>query len=259
MNLIDAHAHLDHIEDIGAALNNAAQAGVDDIIAVSINTASCRKNVKIRFEYSEPRIHVAMGMHPSDADLEELDECETLIRGHRSEIKAVGEIGLDFWYKWARKDQAKKDEQRKIFRRLLEVAKDLDLPAVIHTRGAWREAYETAKAVGIEQAEFHWYSGPIDVLKDILGSGYYVSASPSVARSPESRAAISFAPIEQTMIETDSPVFYRTGDNKDEGFQAEPKDVFKTLKAYCALKKIGEEQAAAVLNRNAREFFRLDG
>jgi len=258
MTIIDTHAHLDHIESLDQALNNAAKEGVDGIITVSIDAASCRKNLEIKRRTQAPKIYLAMGMHPSDADLKSLDTCVQLIREQRDELTAIGEIGLAFWYKWARKDQEKKDEQRAVFRTLLELAGELDLPAIIHTRGTWRECFETVKETGIRRVEFHWYSGPLDVLKDILDNGYYVSASPSLAYSPQSREAISYAPIGRTMIETDSPVFYRTkGNGQEEGFQAEPKDVIKTLKAYCSLKNIKEAEAVDIFNRNAREFFRL--
>lgn len=263
MKLIDTHAHLDHLEDLDGALERADKAGVEGVAAMSTNAASCRRNLEIRRTKGKPKIYLAMGMHPSDADLGRLDACVRLIREHRDELAAVGEIGLDFWYKGARKDKEKKDDQRKVFRTLLELAGELDLPAVIHTRGAWQECFETARGSGIRMAEFHWYSGPLDVLKHILDSGYYVSASPGLAYSPPSRDAVTYAPIERTMIETDSPVFYRCagpggGGNAGGGFQAEPKDVFKTLGAYCALKNVDEVYAAGVFNRNAREFFHLD-
>ena len=257
MNIIDTHAHLDHIENIDEALDNAGQAGVNGIVTVSVSEQSCRKNLDIQRSRKTPKIYLAFGMHPSDADLNLLDNCVQLIREEKASLTAGGEIGLDFWYKWVRKDQEKKDEQRKIFRTLLELACELSLPAVIHTRGTWREAFQTAHEVGIKKAEFHWYSGPIDVLKDILDSGYFVSASPSLAYSPQSREAINYAPIAQTMIETDSPVFYRNRDSNDEGFVAQPKDVIRTLKAYSKLKKIDEDTALNIFNNNAREFFHL--
>lgn len=264
MHLIDTHAHLDHLQDINQALARADKEGVAGIVAVSIDVASCRKNLEIKRTIRRPQIFLAMGMHPSDAAMDQLDPCARLIRKHRADLVAVGEIGLDFWYKWVRKDQQKKDEQRTVFRALLQLAKELDLPAVIHTRGTWRESFETAKELGIRRAEFHWYSGPTDVLKDILDAGYYISASPSLAYSPQSREAVGYAPIERTMIETDSPVSYSVvasdGEvSADERYQAEPKDVFKTLKAYCALKGVEAFRAVEIFNRNAGEFFRLNG
>lgn len=259
MKIIDTHAHLDHIEDLARALENADKEGVESIIAVSVDAASCLKNLDIKKNTKKPDIYLAMGMHPSDVNLDDLDACVELIRREQSELTAIGEIGLDFWYKWVRKDSEKKDAQRKAFRVLLELAKELDLPAVVHTRGTWRECLETVKDVGLQRCEFHWYSGPLDVLKDILDGGYYISASPSLAYSPQSREAVSYAPIDRVMIETDSPVFYRTADQGDgEGFLAEPKDIFRTLRAYCMLKDTEEAHALEMFNRNAREFFHLN-
>lgn len=264
MTIIDTHAHLDHMENLAEALDHAAEAGVEAIVTVSVNADSCRKNLEIKKSRKKPNIHLAMGMHPSDADPAKVGECVELIRAHKGELAAVGEIGLDFWYKWARKDREKKDAQRAVFRTLLETAKEMELPVIVHTRGTWRECLDTVKGVGLRKAEFHWYSGPIDVLKDILDGGYYISAAPSLAYSPQSREAIRYAPVDRIMIETDSPVFYHAppeagASGEGGGFVAEPKDVFRTLKAYCALKNSDEESTLAILNRNAREFFGLNG
>ena len=139
----------------------------------------------------------------------------------------------------------------------MSLAKEFDLPAIIHSRGAWQECLEMAQAGGVRKAIFHWYSGPVDVLKEILAQGYFVSSSPSLAFSPQSREAIINAPIEQTLIETDSPVFFR-GKMESENFKAEPKDVVRTLKAYCELKKIDQDKAAAIFTANAKKFFNLN-
>jgi len=257
MKTYDTHAHLDHLENLEQALKNADEAGVTAIVAVSMDLESCRKNLEIKCQFSAPKIYIGMGMHPSETNLDTLDECLSLARKHARELTVIGEIGLDFWYKWVRKDQEKKDAQRKAYRAFLELAKELDLPAVIHSRGCWRECLETAREIGTKKAEFHWYSGPVDVLEDIIKEGYYVSTSPSVAYSPQSREAMAAAPIEQTLIETDCPVYYRD-ENTQEGFKAEPKDVFKTLAAYSRLKGIEQADALKILNQNARNFFGID-
>ena len=116
--------------------------------------------------------------------------------------------------------------------------------------------------LGIARSKFD-VNNTASVSKDILDRGYYVSTSPSVAYSPQSREAMEYAPIDRTMIETDSPVYYRTAAYRldktvEEGFQSQPKDVFKTLEAYCELKKIDMSKAAEILNRNAKEFFNID-
>lgn len=256
MKIYDTHAHLDQLEDLNGAIERAKAANVAGIVALSMDLESCRKNIQIRERYREPKIFLGLGMHPSEAKPQDLDAILKLIDDNAEKICAVGEIGLDFWYKWVRKDEDKKNEQRLVYRRLLQAAKELDKPAVIHSRGAWKECLETALEAGITKAEFHWYSGPIDVLKEILKAGYYVSTSPSVAYSPQSREAMTHAPIERTLIETDSPVHYNnqlTG----ESFTSEPKDVLKTLEAYAALRGLDVQDALAVLNRNAEEFFNL--
>lgn len=254
MKIIDTHAHLDHLENLDQALKNAVEAGVEAIVAVSMDLNSCRKNLEIKKKTRQPKIALGMGIHPSEANRQDVAACLDLIRANAKELSAIGEIGLDFGYKWVRKDEAKRDEQREVFRAFLKVAKELDLPAVIHARGVWRECLETAQSVGVRKAVFHWYSGPVDVLSDIIKAGYLVSTAPSVAYSPQSREAMASAPIEQTLIETDCPVRFQDPETQAE-YQAEPRDVARTLHAYCALKQIDEGKALAVLNKNAREFF----
>lgn len=258
MTIIDTHAHLDHLENLDEAIENAVRAGVEGIVAVSVDINSCHRNLEIKRAKRKPVIFLGMGMHPSEANLKDLEGCLSLMRANAGALSAVGEIGLDFWHNGVRRDDTKKDEQRKIFQAFLEFAREFNLPAVIHSRGAWRECFEMARLAGVSTAVFHWYSGPLDVLEDILAQGYYVSATPSLAYNSEARRAMARAPVVQTLIETDCPVFYR---NKEtgEGFQAEPKDVFKTLRIYCALKGIEESKAVQIFNQNARHIFDMKG
>ncbi len=253
MLFIDTHAHLDHLENVEQALVQAAEAGVSDIIAVSVDLKANKRNLELKKSIQRPRIHVALGIHPGNIVPDEVEETLRFIREHIKEAVAIGETGLDYWYKWAKKDEAKKAEQRQLFRRQLELAREFDLPVVIHSRGAWRDCLTMTRDAGVKKAVFHWYSGPVDVLNDIVASGYMVSTTPSLAYSPPSREAISQAPIEHTMIETDCPVYYQEGE--DGRFQATPKDVARTLKAYVALKNVDESKALAVFNENARRFF----
>ena len=257
MRTIDTHAHLDHLENLSVALEEAVAAGVGGIIAVSMDLASIKKNLDIKKTYSSPDIYPGLGIHPGNVKMEDGEETLDFIRAHIKEAHVIGEIGLDFWYKWVRKDDEKKARQREVFRRQLEIAREFDLPVVVHSRGTWRECLETVKGFGITGAVFHWYSGPIDVLDDILSSGYFVSASPALASSPQSRAAMAHAPIEQTLIETDCPVFYHDRDHEGEGFTSAPKDVFRTLRAYAELKKVEPDSALGTLNDNAKEFLRI--
>lgn len=252
MTIIDTHAHLDQVENLADALQRAHEAGVSDIVCMSVDLPSVEKVLNIPQTYSNPNIHVALGIHPGNIKTEEVDATFDIMRSNISRAKAIGETGLDFWYKWVRKDEDKKSEQRRVFTKHLELAKEFDLPIVIHSRGAWRECLDLTLESGVVKALFHWYSGPLDILKDVLDKGYLVSTSPSVAYSPQSREAMAFAPVEQMLIETDCPVTYKDGESF---FQAEPKDVRRTLKALAQLKNCDEESLCSILNANARQFF----
>lgn len=273
INLIDTHAHLDHVENLDSALEQAYQDGVSAVLAVSTDLVSMKKNLEIKKRYeslflpasnvqppaSSIKIYLGLGIHPGEIKLTELEESYAFIENNISQSDVVGEIGLDFWYKWVRKDDQKKNEQREVFRRQLALAKKFEKPVVVHTRGTWRECFETVKEFGIKKANFHWYSGPLDVLDEIIKSGYYVSSGPALAFSPQSREAIAHAPIEQTLIETDSPVYFNYPDELGGGFKSTPKDVFKSFEAYIKLKNITAADAAEVLNKNAGEFMGVRG
>jgi len=235
------------------------------------------------------RIHLALGLHPGNIKTNEIDPCfsffrEVLdVRGHMdmrghtlnssSELSvchritritrpvAIGETGLDFMYKWVRKEDALKNEQRMVFQRHLDLAKEFDLPIVIHCRGAWREALQMTIASGVKKAVFHWYSGPIDVLKDILDAGFLISVSTALAPlvgegshalpntalpNPALQKIVEYTPLDRILVETDTPVRGWT-----------PKDVWRTFKALCAIKGLDEEKALAVVNANARAFFNI--
>jgi TatD DNase family protein len=252
--LIDTHAHLDQIEGLPAALQRARQAGVSAIIAVGVDLASSRSVLEITGKYREPRIYPALGMHPGDLKPAELPLLLDLIRKNISALPAVGEIGLDFWYKQARKPGPGRDLQEDVFFRQLDIAREYDKPVIIHSRGSWRECLEAVLQREIKKALFHWYSGPEDVLEDILKEGFFISAAPSAEYSREHRAAIKKAPLERILIETDSPVVYKPPSGK---YASEPKDVARTLKAVAGIKNIEEAEAAQRTTANARKLFDL--
>jgi len=201
-----------------------------------------------------PRIHIALGLHPGNIKFDEIDPCFAFFHEILLDRKgdpmgrpvAIGEAGLDFWYKWVRQDDEKKNEQRMVFQRHLDLAKEFDLPIVVHCRGAWRECLNMIVASGVKKAVFHWYSGPMDVLKDILGAGFFVSASVALEYSQESRKAMAYAPLDRILVETDTPVRGWT-----------PKDVWRTFNALCVIKAVDEEKALAIVNANARAFFNI--
>jgi len=254
MTIIDTHAHIDQLDKLPEALARAHEAGVSDIMALSVDLESMKKLVGIADQYQAPRIHLGLGVHPGKVEAQTLQMALDFMRAHQAKIRAIGETGLDYWYRWVRSNMEERQKQKDFFAMHLDCSKEFDRPIVIHSRGAWRDCLAMTKAAGVPRALFHWYSGPEDILDQILEAGYYVSTSPSVAYSPESRRAMTRAPLERILIETDTPVHYRDGETS---FMAEPKDVVRTWQALAGLKNLDEEQVLATVNANAKKFFRI--
>jgi TatD DNase family protein len=254
LTIIDTHAHVDQFEDLTGVLARADEAGVSDIVAVSVDLDSMKKVLAIAGQYQKPKIHPALGVHPGKVQPDGHSLTFDFMRANIKQARAVGETGLDYWYKWVRKDQVERQKQKDSFSFHLGLAKEFDLPIIIHSRGAWQDCLSMARAAGVKRALFHWYSGPVDVLNQILDAGFYVSTSPSVAYSPESRKAMAHASLERILVETDSPVNYKDGESS---FMAEPKDVIRTWKALAQLKNLNEQEILAAVNTNAKTFFRI--
>ena len=254
MTIIDTHAHIDQLEDLSGALARAHEAGVSDIVAMSVDVDSMKKLLEIAGRYQQPKIHISLGVHPGLVKPDEQDKVFEFMRGHIKQAKVIGETGLDYWYKWVRKNEGERQKQKDSFSFHLNLAREFDLPIVIHSRGAWRDCLQMARDSGVKRALFHWYSGPVDILDQVLEAGFYVSTSPSVAYSPESQKAMAHAPIKRILVETDSPVSYKEGENF---FKAEPKDVIKTWKALAQLKNLNEQEVLETVNSNAKSFFRI--
>ncbi|MFH0754403.1 MAG: TatD family hydrolase [Candidatus Omnitrophota bacterium] len=267
--IIDTHTHLYDIPDLVQALSLSSESGVSDVVALGVDYSSNTRHLdfaKVGFK-TAPVIHLGLGIHPGNITPEDVEQCFSLFRdvlgkgtsGGFPEIVAIGEIGLDFWYKWVRRDDVKKAEQRLVFQRQLDLAKEFDLPVVVHSRGTWRECLDRLVATGIRKADFHWYSGPVDVLKDILDAGYVISVTPALVgaihESPLRKAA-EYAPIEQIMVETDTPVRFAIPGGS-ERMPSIPKDVWRTFHALCVLKKLDKEKALSRVNANARAFFNI--
>ena len=260
--IIDTHTHLYDLPDVAAALRDSAAAGVSDVVALGVDLASNKKHLDIVSQPQALRIHLALGLHPGNIKTDEIEPCFTFFRDVLKESSlpcgegvgrgiflrpvAIGEAGLDFFYKWVRKDDVLKNEQRMVFQRHLDLAKEFDLPIVIHGRGAWRECLQMTVASGVKKAVFHWYSGPMDVLKEILDAGFLISGSLALEYSEDARRAAAYAPVDRILVETDTPVRSTT-----------PKDVWRSFKALCAIKGLDEETGLAVVNANARAFFNM--
>ncbi len=248
----DCHAHLEDLADLPGALGRAAASSVEAVVAVSVSSAACRRVWEISRAFSAPRILPAFGLYPSAVSEDELGRVVSLIEIHHPDLAAIGEIGMDYWIPAARSPGPVRTLQRRVFAEMLALARRFSLAPVIHSRGAWADCLELVKESGVKRAVFHWYSGPPEVLEDLLRCGHFVSASPAAEGSPPHRASLALAPLDRIVLETDCPVPRRAG---EERIPTEPVDVLRSLKALAALKGVSEEEAARVTTATARSLF----
>jgi TatD DNase family protein len=252
LELIDTHAHLDEIEDIGQVIARARAIGLTAIIAVGSDMASNAKTLKIAGDYPG-LVYPALGYHPENIREAEIEANLEFIRAHIDGAVAVGEVGLDY-SKWVRAAAAK-DLQKRVLSDILKIAKAHDKPALIHSRYAWQDALDAVVASGIEKAVFHWYTGTSSVLRGIVAHGYYISVTPAVEYHEEHRRAVREATLDRLLLETDSPVVYARG--REGEFKAGPADVVRSLRGAAALKGMSEGEMAEITTENARRLFRL--
>jgi TatD DNase family protein len=243
MFLVDVHTHLDELDDLSDALQEAKTAGIKGIIGVGVNVDSNKKILEIA-EENHGYVYPALGYHPWQMREDEVEENLSFIREHIDKYIALGEIGLDY------KIKVKKDLQWKVFGELLDIALEHDKPIIVHCRFSYRKALEMVVGKGIKRAVFHWYSGPLDLLEEILNDGYFISATPALVYSPPHQEAIKKAPLERILLETDSPVSYQ-------GKEARPKDIRISLREVARLKGVDLKVVAEQTTANASLLFQI--
>ncbi len=234
--LIDTHAHLDLMDDPEKEAVRARQAGVNRIIAVSMDRMSCEKTLELS-QRQPGLILPACGLHPWNIRQGEVEQCIEFIERHADHVVAIGEIGLDY------RIRTPKLLQKDVLERQLAIAKSHHRAVLLHCRLSHARVFAMVRDAGIERAVFHWYAGPIDVLKDIVDQGYVISATPAVRYSPAHRAAVLCAPLEHLVLETDAPVEYQ-------GVASTPADVVEVCRQVALLKGLSFERVASATTKN---------
>ena len=252
--LIDTHAHLDEVEDVHSILEAARNVGVIAIVAVGSGYQSNVKTLEISERHSS-FVHPALGLHPwqlASVESSQVDETLQFIEQNLASAVAIGEIGLDYDKRLVR--LAPKEWQKIVFRHLLDLAKKYGKPVVIHSRYAWKDSFQLVKDAGVDKAVFHWFTGFSSVLRDIISSGYFISATPATEYHEEHRRAVKGATLDRLLLETDCPVAY----GREAKYQSEPADVVKSLEAVAQLRGVDDVTIAEQTTRNAISFFSLN-
>lgn len=246
--MIDTHAHLDVLDDPGAVVERARDAGVTRILTVGTDLDGCRRALELGDAHEG--VFAILGIHPHETAAAPPGAVRELrrLQSHPKAV-AVGEIGLDYY-----RDYAPRDVQRRLFDAQLAMAAEIDKPVVIHSRAADDDT-RAALADFCGTVVLHCFSSP-RLLPPALERGWYVSfaGNASFPKATDLRLAATRVPVDRILAETDSPYL---APQPVRGRPNEPAYVMHTLAALAEAR--GEEPAAleARIELNAQECFRL--
>lgn len=254
--LIDSHAHLDDRRfqrDIDKVLERAKRAGVGKIVHVGFDKQSSINAYKMAEKHEN--IYAVVGVHPHDAkDLDD-DLLEFIydIARTKKKVVAIGEMGLDYY-----RNLSPKDQQKKAFVRQVALAKELNLPIVIHDRDAHDD---TVKIMKEERASrvggvLHCFSGSWEMARECIEMGFYISFAGPVTFSNARRIldVVGSTPLDRILIETDCP--YLTPE-PHRGRRNEPAYVKHVAEKIAEIKGVSFEEIARITTANTKEAFNI--
>src|SRR3989339_913711 len=248
---IDTHAHLTFPEfkdDLDQVIARAKEAGVEAIINISLGKEALEQSLKIAEKYPN-YIFTAFGLHPHEAKdcTDEIFETTKKLAKEKK-IVAIGEMGLDYFYKHSPIDQ-----QQEVFRKFLRLAQELTLPAIIHIRDASSDAIKILKQEnkGGLKGVLHCFGGDMELGQVALDLGLLVSFTGTITfpKANQVREAAQQIPLDKIMIETDCPFL---APQTFRGKRNEPAFVVEVAKKIAEIKGISLEAVAAQTTLNAK-------
>ncbi|MGH7570455.1 MAG: TatD family hydrolase [Gemmatimonadota bacterium] len=254
----DSHCHLQDPAfdgDRDAVLARAWQAGVHEIVVIASDPDSAAKARALAAREPDgesPRLYWTAGLHPHDAVRWDVELREAILAQLEAGALAVGETGLDFHY-----DNSPRDRQLEAFADHLEMARERDLPVVVHSRDAEDETLEAlaGSKLSPERVVLHCFSGSLSMLERAVETGYYVSFSGMVTfRSFAAATLVGRVPVDRLLVETDAPYLAPV---PHRGIRNEPAFVVETIARLAELKETDVTAMGALTRANARRFYGL--
>jgi len=253
--LFDTHAHMNDPAfdaDRDALLTGLAEKGVGLLMNVGYCLESSRDSVALAEQY--PYIYTSVGSHPDSADeVDEavLEEYRKLCKLH-PKIKAIGEIGLDYHY-----EDIPRDIQQKAFRLQMELAKQVDLPVIVHERDAHDDGMRIVKEFKGTTGVFHCYSGSAEMAQQLVDLGWYIGFT-GVLTFKNARKAIETAatiPLERIVLETDCPYM---APEPFRGRRNDPGYLFRMAENLAEIRNLPVEEICRITTENGKRLYRID-
>ena len=260
--MIDTHCHIDEEAfdaDREEVIARQQQSGVEAMIVPGVNAASI--NTVLDVCHAHPGYcYPALGLHPEDVKAdwqEQLAVIEQAIRAHKDELVAIGEIGLDYYW-----DKTYKTEQQEVLRRQLLLARELDLPVILHNREATEDILSIVKEIVNRPSSnrqlkgvFHCFNGSRETVEEILKMGFYIGIG-GVLTFKNSKLAekLDVVPMDRLLLETDAPYMApvpHRGERNESRFMIHVAE--RLAQVYnCTL-----ETVIMATNSNAKQLFKI--
>lgn len=258
--LIDTHAHLDFKEfdqDRDQVIKRAFGSGIEKIINVGCNLERSKNSIELAKKYDN--IYAAVGVHPHDVGKYDLENFKSkLIKlAKENKVVALGECGLDY-YRIENSELGIKNKQKEFFKVQLDLAKELDLPLIIHCRNAFEDLLEILKRTDdLPRGVTHCFSGTLHYAQKFLNLGFLVSFTGSITYvrpQGELLAVVKEIPLGKIMIETDCPYLAPV---PHRGERNEPAYVKFVAEKIAEIKGMDFQEVAEQTTKNAIKLFSL--
>ena len=257
---VDSHAHLELIHNspadsplIKQVLADSAAVGIDRVVQVGYSAEQSIWSVKCA-ESFVGQVLAAVALHPNEAPVvEDLEKDLQVIKdlATHPRVRAIGETGLDFY----RTPPELRDKQKYSFKQHIKIAKEHKKALVIHDRDSHREVLDTLAQEGAPlNSIFHCFSGDVAMAKECIANNYILSFAGTVTfkNAQQLRDALVLVPIEQLLVETDSP-FLAPMPNR--GALNTPAQIPHTLRVMADLRGVSADYLAGAISENAERIF----
>jgi TatD DNase family protein len=234
-------------------LERAVQAGVSHIVVPGGDLESSREALELAGCYD--LIYCAIGVHPHDA-MRVTDKCYAIFREmaiDNPKVVAIGEIGLDFY-----RDRSPREDQERVFRRFIRLARELSLPVIVHDRDAHKRVMKILREekAGETGGVLHCFSGDLEMARECVDMGLFISIPGTVtfAANEALREVVRGIKIENLLIETDAPYLTPV---PFRGKRNEPGYVRLTAEKVAELKGLSLEDVGRITSLNTKRLFRI--
>jgi len=256
--LVDVHCHLDHkdFDDVGQIVERARQAGLKVIITSGINPETNRISLQLQERFDI--VKASLGIYPVDALQNEVSSMEypmklepfdidkelDFIAQHKSEIMAIGEVGLDY------ESGSKIAEQKALFEKCIHLAERLNKPIIVHSRKAEADCVAMLESSRIKRVMMHCFHGRFSLVNKVIENGWYLSVPTNVVRSEHFQKIVKLVDLSRLLTETDAPYL-----SPFKGIKNEPSFVIETVKKIAEIKGLDPKEVEHNIFYNYERLF----